>query len=529
MDAQGLRAYLWLPSVYRDVVSEEVGEIQAITGTVEFEGMKWHIFELPKFDSNNAFYFVVTCSDGRDRHCLRIANTPRLPERKLVDEVARLANEGSDDEASDLLHKAGFHQGAREGIQVAKLIDRYSELVYRLTKTARCLGPFADVNRDGIFARPVRRVSSNWRRIGKSRTPPLSLIVRLADEIPVVLEEVCNAPRVVLKRQRELESASRVQQVDSACIRWIGRQPGRSLSEKAGPRQRLMGVVRREDCDTSENRVVMDLLVRCKRAGELYLARHREFASHKRLVMVRRFVRLCDRLIRQSKISEVGKLVGIAQPNYVLQHEPRYTVLWDAYQRLIRHEKVTQSSWIWRDRLWNEWVGLGLIGAMSVLSYRCPAYRKSISFSDEPSLGEFQTAESVGPWWIKRHTTPVNVHLIPRSEILRCDGLPSQLKQLNPDFVIASLETKGQGIAIWTNLDVIHTRETAVHTAKELAAQTDATNLSRWKFLVLTGGSRQIETGPQSEFVQWATLPLMLQDHFESWTAMLHRMLSHAS
>ncbi len=184
-----------------------------------------------------------------------------------------------------------------------------------------------------------------------------------------------------------------------------------------------MGVVRREDCDTSENRVVMDLLVRCKRAGELYLARHREFATHKRLVAVRRFVRLCDRLIRHSKIAKVGKLVGIAQPNYVLQHEPRYTVLWDAYQRLIRHEKVTQNSWIWRDRLWNEWIGLGLIASMSALSYRCPALRKAISFSDEPSLGEFVTSESVGPIGsrvVRSLATCISYHVMKCSNAMVC-------------------------------------------------------------------------------------------------------------
>jgi Domain of unknown function (DUF2357) len=528
-DVRGLRTYLWLPASSTEVVSGELGEIKSIAGIFEKAGFQWQLFELPKFDDKNADYAVIACSDKSVRHYLKIPNSPCLPDRKLVDEVARLDNEGSDDEASELLYRAGFQQNAREGIQVAKLIDRYSELVYRLTKSTRSIGPYVDVNRGGIFARSVRRVSTNWRRIGKSRTPPLSLVVRLADEIPDILERVCSAPRVVLRRQRELEAATRIQQVDSACIRWIGRQPGRTLPEKAGPRQRLMGVVRREDCDTAENRVVLDLLIRCKRAGELYVARHREFAAHKRLVMVRRFVRLCDGLIRQSHIAVVGRLVGIAQPNYVLQHEPRYRILWDAYQRLVRHEKVTQSSWIWRDRLWNEWIGLGLVGALSALSHRCPAVRKSILLSDEPSLGEFQIPESIGPWWIKKRPVPISVHLIPRNEISLCDRLPLQLRQLNPDFVIANLETKSCGIAIWSNLDVIHSRDTAERTARELWSQVEQLSLVGWKLLVLTGGGRNIEAGKESELVEWVTLPLMLQDHFESWIGVIQRALEYAS
>lgn len=525
----GLRSFLWLPARFTEVVSDEIGEIKLISGVYEHEGLLWRLFELPKFDFKNGGLVRIVCSERNHRFSLEIPNSPCLPDRKLIDEVARLENEGEDDEASDLLHKAGFQQGAREGIQIAKLIDRYSELVYRLTKSVRSIGPYVDVNRGGLFARSARKVGSNWRRIGKSRTPPLSLVVRLAVEIPDVLEEVCQFPRVVLRRQRELEAATRIRQVDSACIRWIGRQPGRTLPEKAGPRQRLMGVVRREDCETAENRVVLDLLIRCKKAGEVYLARHREFASHKRLVIVRRFVRLCDRLLRNSPISLVGKLVGIAQPNYVLQHEPRYSVLWDAYQRLIRQEKVTQSSWIWRDRLWNEWLGLGLVAALSELSHRSPAGRKSILFSDEPALGEFQVPESIGPWWIKKRPVPDRIHLIPSNQIKSCSSIPAQIRSLSPDFVIGNLERKASGVSIWSNLDVVKPQETAKRTAAQLAQIIQPEHNATWKYLIVTGGSKRIDSGEICDSVKWISVPLMLQDHLESWITVIREALTHAS
>ncbi len=75
-DTYGLRTYLWLPTDFRDVVGDETGEIKLIKGSFEFDGTSWQLFELPKFDAHNEDHSVVTCTDGRDRHYLRIPNTP---------------------------------------------------------------------------------------------------------------------------------------------------------------------------------------------------------------------------------------------------------------------------------------------------------------------------------------------------------------------------------------------------------------------------------------------------------------------
>ncbi len=527
--AHGHRTYLWLHAEFTEVNCNEFGELKRVGDVLEDEGIQWQCFELPKcqdetLKSSQIGYFHL------GRWCnIELPELPRLPSRKLLDEVDKLDSAGSDDEASELLVLANFRSAARNGIQIAKLIDRHSDLIYRLTKSVKNIGRYNEFNDRSQFARSVKRIYTRWTRIGNSRIPPLSLVVRLADELPKVLETVCETPRVVLRRQRELELATRIQQVDSACIRWIGRQAGRTLAEKAGPRQRLMGVVRREDYDTPENRVVRDLLCRCKIAGEVYVARHREFASHSRVINVRTFVRLCERLLCSSKIASVGQLVGIAQPNYVLQHESRYSVLWDAYQRLIKQEKETQSTWAWRDRIWNEWLGLGLTSTLAQLSHRSPAMRKSMIIYDEPTAGEFCQMESIGPWWVKNVSVPVAVHMLPQAKVRDCNFLPKPLVSLSPDYVIAKLGPSTKGTAFWTNMDVINASETAKITAEQLQSLMPAPGVFvDWKFVVITGGSKKFEEGSVSETVSWVTLPVMLQDHRDAWEKFVQRAIHHA-
>lgn len=526
--AHGLRTFLWLPIDFRIVSSPSLGELVPVGSAIDENGDSWQALELPKNHEGSDDHSVIRCVSQRSSFSLKIPELRILPPRGLIDEVEKFDSQGEDDIASGLLYEAGFDDRVRKGSQIAKLIDRHSDLVYQLLQTANNQGPYIDSDFRGFGARTSWRISNQWDQVGRSRVPPLSLIVRLADEIPDVLEEVCKKPRVILRRQREIELATRIRQVDSACIRWMSRQPGRTLAEKAGPRQRLMGIVRREDCDTAENRVVLDLLLRCKRAGELYLARNREFVQNERVANVRQFSRLCSRLLKTSEISSVGRLVGVAQTNYVLQHESRYSVLWNAYQRLIRHEKVTQSTWMWRDRLWSEWIWFAIASGISSFSVPSPAYRDRILLSDEPTCGKFSVSCSLGPWWIRNGKDVCSIHLVPGSYLQTCPNVPSAVSQLCPDYAIVRLGQKSCGAAIWTNLDPVNPQVSAASTAAELKhAIADSVIDQGWKFWVLTGGGRSIETGESDACVSWVTVPLMPQDYAEEWRAYLREVVSH--
>lgn len=213
--------------------------------------------------------------------------------------------------------------------------------------------------------RPWGDLLVRWRRVGATREPRLALIVKLAQgQEPRLLEQVCARPRVILRRDRDLRPVSRVQELDPACIRWLARQPGRRVAEKAGEKQQVLGVVRIEDVDTHENRVVKDLLRRATIAARLYLREHRTHGAHERIEVVRRFEQQLRRCSRDSPIAGVGPLAGVPAPNYVLQHDPRYAPLWRAYIALLRQQMLLDSAWRWRHRIWSETVVLATLAAL---------------------------------------------------------------------------------------------------------------------------------------------------------------------
>ena len=93
----------------------------------------------------------------------------------------------------------------------------------------------------------------------------MALIVRLSKEQPVhrALAAISTHPRRILQRYRDNMPIRRIQELDPACIRDYARRPGITAAEKAGSRQCLLAVRRREHRDTLENRVtcwVMDRL-----------------------------------------------------------------------------------------------------------------------------------------------------------------------------------------------------------------------------------------------------------------------------
>src|SRR6266699_4433910 len=87
--------------------------------------------------------------------------------------------------------------------------------------------------------------------------PRMALIVQLSREQTLhrSLDAISRHPRRILQRERHETPVSRIQELDSACIRDFARRPGISPIEKAGPRQRLLAIRRREHYTTLENQV----------------------------------------------------------------------------------------------------------------------------------------------------------------------------------------------------------------------------------------------------------------------------------
>lgn len=196
------------------------------------------------------------------------------------------------------------------------------------------------------------------------RPPPLDLIVRHAEALQRTVETLASHPRRVLKRKRDLLPVSRIQEMDPGCLQWYVRQPGRSVAEKAGSRQRLLAVAREESFDTLENQVLRAYVALAALAARSYTELHRKLRESDRMRLVSRFGHLCRVLDRELADVGIRKATGFVTPNYVLTQDARYRSIWEGYQQLLRRELEEDDLWRWQTRLWAEFVRLSILVAV---------------------------------------------------------------------------------------------------------------------------------------------------------------------
>jgi hypothetical protein len=202
------------------------------------------------------------------------------------------------------------------------------------------------------------------RDASREETPPLDIIVRHAETLQRNIDILANHPRRVLKRIRERQPIGRLEELDSACLEWYVRQPGRTALEKAGTRQVLLGVARHENFDTLENRVLRGYLRLAAGAALAYTALYAALRRSQRMVMVERFGRVCRLLDRDLEALEINLPSPPILPNYVLQQDVNYRRIWQGYLELLRRKQEEDDIWRWQGRLWAEFSRLSLLVAL---------------------------------------------------------------------------------------------------------------------------------------------------------------------
>lgn len=188
-----------------------------------------------------------------------------------------------------------------------------------------------------------------------------ALIVEHAGRLPALVEATAGHPRRVLKRTRQQMPIDRIQELDTACLEWMIRRPGLSVAEKAGPRQRLLGVAREENLDTLENRVLKDFLRLSIEEAGLWQHANQRFGLSERARRVGRYQALCRNCHRELRAAGISDPVAPVLPNFVLQHDARYRVIWRAYRELLSAEQREDDLWRWQGRLWADFVRLAVV------------------------------------------------------------------------------------------------------------------------------------------------------------------------
>ena len=186
------------------------------------------------------------------------------------------------------------------------------------------------------------------------RDPTMDILVRHAREHRATWADIAERPRRLLNRSRELVALSRVQEVDVQCMRWLSRQPGDTLAERAGGRQRILALARHENRNTLENRVFLDLMVRSVAAARDYLAMNEGRSVTSRTQSIKRYKQECRNLNMELTLQGVSRQIEPVQPNYVLLYDERYRHVWTTRQEIMKRERATDDLWRWQHRSWAE-------------------------------------------------------------------------------------------------------------------------------------------------------------------------------
>lgn len=184
----------------------------------------------------------------------------------------------------------------------------------------------------------------------KTSDPPVQLITIIARENAQDVVELMTNLRKVLSRVREKVLLGQIQQMDSHCLRWLVRQPGRTAAEKAGAQQTILGVVRVENFDTLENRVLKDFLKRGLVLATCYLRQYGG-RQHDIIDKVRRFKNLCQAGLEHEILKDVRNINELPMPNYVLQQDRLYSRIWRSYYKILQQEDIAEKLWNVREEV----------------------------------------------------------------------------------------------------------------------------------------------------------------------------------
>ena len=257
---------------------------------------------------------------------------------------------------------------------------------------------YAKKNSDKFIVRLNKEMPLEWSKVVKSfiprsDEPPMQLIVQIALNFNQELMRLANSPRKVLRQLRQKEHLSRIQKIDSNCMVWLSRQPGRNTIEKAGSRQKILAVVRKETYDILENRVLKHMLSLCHKAATSYYSSHKneeKYKASKRLQSVKNLMNETKKLLRSEVFESIAGITKTPKPNYVLMYDANYKAMWDWYIRLVRQQEEAEASWKYQGVLFQDWCRLAVTASLMKKSeFKSPLFTHNLWIRSKPDEGRW--------------------------------------------------------------------------------------------------------------------------------------------
>lgn len=247
--------------------------------------------------------------------------------------------------------------------------EEFHNNIHNFDDAVEAVGASADDPRKGERRRYAPRTVT-WDAIldrfiaFKDEDPArLDLIVKHARRMQRSLRDIRQGPKRILQRIHEQAPLDRIQELDTHCLLDYARRPGRNAPEKAGGRQRLLSVQRRESFNTLENRVVVDFCRRsmalCRSYIDQHKQRYRDQRKHVDLSKSPRFQSVLKyQQFLMAYLADVTwqDVMPLAEPcrmpNYVLSENPLYVEVWKSYLEILKNADLRECIWRWPRRIW---------------------------------------------------------------------------------------------------------------------------------------------------------------------------------
>lgn len=293
----------------------------------------------------------------------------------------------------------GFHPRPRKGKE-AEADPAALDALTRMNEVAARVQELGEALDDPTAL--WERLRAAWDRAELAEDPRMSEIVRQARELTKYLKTFREKIRRVLRRHREATNLDRVQEMDRASMRWLSRQPGRNIAERAGSTQRILAVVRHQNFDTLENRVAHSYVVLAANVGREWLREHPRAKGSQRYQLIEDYIRRCKALARDLGDLKVGLAEPGITPNYVLLEDRTYREIFQAWVELLKREKVLDELWAWQAQTWTDFCVLAIVLSLNDIKDAELIAQSPIRFLSESVSGLwFEQERPIAVFWLK--------------------------------------------------------------------------------------------------------------------------------
>lgn len=241
------------------------------------------------------------------------------------------------------------------------------QLMNHLFATISCYDPLTGQTTPQSLHQTLSSLANLLNKAG--RPFPEDSVYRTAEFCKEPLENILQAPRKRLLRQHLLLPLYKIREMDTHCMAYLAKQPGRNAKEKIALKERALGVQREISADTLENQVVKRLLsdLRPLLLQRIDFARHYDSANgnHSKIHLLEKIYALCTDGLKSSVLQDVSPST-ILKPNNVLLSDRSYNKIWRAMQWCHKYREevvhlwasgperlVISAFWILVARIWN--------------------------------------------------------------------------------------------------------------------------------------------------------------------------------